>query len=141
MTNALHPEHQGYDSGHCWYYRLGGKILTLTEIRKSVEGGTYAGYLAGDIEKIANKKEPKRSQDARALRTHIEDELARDARMYVEAGNRVRYRRRWLGPYQDEVRLFDEPFTAISLKHNHLYNGFANLRTLDNLTNQQMELF
>lgn len=41
MTNDT-----GYNSGHPWYYILGGKVLPPKEILKAVEKTGYEGYCA-----------------------------------------------------------------------------------------------
>jgi hypothetical protein len=134
-------KHKGYSSGHPWYYRLGGRILSASEIRDEARG--EKGYLRDQIQKIDRLNEPKRSQAIIALRSNLERELREDLRVYIQVSRKLRYRRRWLGPYPDERRdIWDEPCTGMSLKHNHIWNGFANLDHLNRLREeQQLSLF
>jgi len=132
----------GYDSGHVWYYYLGGRLMFPSEIRAEVEQGDYEGYLADKIREADEKPEPARSRALRDMQADLERALLSDAKRYRQVCQRVRYRRRWLGPWPDEARdMWDEPNTAAMLKHNHLFNGFANLRTIAKLSERQLELF
>lgn len=114
-------EHQGYDSGHCWYYKLGGRILTPEEVCKEAE--------------------PKRSKQIIAAIEDCSHSQERNIERYIEVTKQVEYERRWLGPFVwDKERMWNEPTTAAMLKHNHIFYTHATLEKLKGLS-RQMSLF
>jgi hypothetical protein len=132
-------KHGGYDSSHPWYYLTGGRILTVDEIRAE----SCAGCDKDRISKLNLMKEPRRSAEIKQLKASISDGLKRDAEIYAEQAARVEYRRRWLGPWQDQARdMWEEPNSGIGFKHNHLRYGFSQMLGLDALTvEEQLTLF
>lgn len=126
--------HQGYNAGHPWYYLLGGAVPTVKTIQASVIAGDYAGYLAHSISDADRKAEPQRSTKLDALRAQIVEDLHDDIARYRTCVRDLRKAR----AKQSEATTLEcnEVHTAISLKHNHIVNDFANLRTLDNLPHQ-----
>jgi len=131
---------QGYEPTHPWYYRLGGRILMPREI------ASFAATLNCEhpraVLEIFDLPEPQRSTAIRAARERARSTIISDLRRYREHARRVRYRRRWLGPYPDEDRdIWNEPITAVSLKFNHLLHGFTILAALDRVPNEQLALF
>lgn len=133
-------EHEGYSSGHPWYYVLGGRRLRMKEIRADAEASGYHGYMARDIEQADNYVEPKRSHTLRAMRERVVKELARDVPRYRELSRRLA-RRREAGAEDLNQAICDDIHTNISLKHNHLFNDFAHLARLDDLLSKQGDLF
>lgn len=132
--------HRGYNAGHPWYYLLGGKVLTPKEIRESVIAGSYRGYRADDIRTVANKCEPKRSEALRNIRQEVMRELKTDIARYRQCVFQLHeYRRATDGLPVPNVCA--DVHTAVSLKHNHIVNGFAHLALLDELPAQQGDLF
>lgn len=126
--------HQGYDAGHPWFYHLGGDIPPLKAILTYVEAGEYRGYLADEIDTLNAKAEPKRSIEIRVLRKKLLAELRADISRYRGCARELRAFRQ-----NDDAQLgcaCADIHTAISLKFNHIVNGFANLRTLDGLPRQ-----
>lgn len=133
--------HQGYDSGHCWYYRLGGRIMTPEEICQEAEVSGKNWGDAGLIERLEKAGEPKRSALIAEAIQNCELNQAQDIQRYQEVTNQVEYERRWLGPYQwDEGRMWNDPCTAASLKHNHIFYNQATLIRLRSMT-QQLRFF
>lgn len=130
-----------YDSGHPWYYRLGGKILTPKEILASVKENGYRGYRADDLAKIEARPEPQRSQALRSLRLTVLTELKHDLHGYRRVVRALNLHRKENAdsPQQepDDIWLF----TNVGLKHNHLYNDFAHLAVIDEMLMQQPDLF
>ncbi|MGH1464120.1 MAG: hypothetical protein ACRBBQ_02050 [Cognatishimia sp.] len=131
MSNLTH---RGYGAGHPWYYLLGGDIPTPKDIRAHVLVGNYAGYLEQLISEADGKPEPKRSKVLADLRGKIVAELDADLSRYRSCARDLRSWREMIG-WADPLQC-DDAHTAISLKFNHIVNGFANLRTLDNLPSQ-----
>lgn len=132
-------KHEGYSAGHPWYYYLGGAVPKLKEIKASVHASGYEGYLADDIKAIAQKDEPQRAQAIKAMRDKLLDDLRRDISVYREGVRELRqFRREHPKP---EGGSSADIHTSMSLKHNHIYNGFANLKTLHALPEQQLDLF
>lgn len=132
--------HQGYNSGHPWYYHLGGKRLTLKEIREDVKASGYQGYRADDIHAADAMPEPRRSERLRALRAEAKQSLAEDVSRYRELARKLTaYRRETSGQSIDGVS--DCVHTDIGLKHNHIYNEFAHLHVIGGLLAKQRDLF
>ncbi|MDA9967468.1 hypothetical protein N9D70_02690 [bacterium] len=130
--------HQGYDAGHPWYYLLGGAIPTVKTIQASVIAGDYAGYLAHTISEIDRKAEPQRLSKLDALRAQIVEDLHDDIARYRACTRDLqKWRAKQGGTTAPEC---NGVHTSISLKHNHIVNDFANLRTLDSLP-RQADLF
>lgn len=131
--------HKGYSAGHPWYYFLGGAVPKLKDIKEAVYAGGYEGYLADDIKAIAKKPEPQRSRAIREMRQNLIDNLRRDISMYRRCVRKLRQHRATNTKAVEASCA--EVHTSMSLKHNHIYNGFANLKTLDVLPEQQLDLF
>lgn len=138
MTSPI-IEQCGYSASHPWYYVLGGAIPRLTHIREyAIERG-YPGYLSNEIQKADKKAEPNRSAAIEKLRKSVIDEMRRDISRYRQAARDLRVLRdrqttQNIEPTCDGVHI------AISLKFNHLINGFAHLYHLDGLR-KQLDLF
>lgn len=130
--------HHGYSAGHPWFYLLGGAIPPIKAILAHVEAGEYRGYLADEIDRLSGKAEPKRSAEISAFRKQIVARLRADISRYRQCARELRTYRSADGPNGDCICA--DVHTAISLKFNHIVNGFANLRTLDRLP-RQGELF
>lgn len=131
--------HKGYSAGHPWYYFLGGAALKLKEIKASVDSDGYEGYLAEDIKAIAGKSEPQRTRAIGQMRRKLMDDIQQDILIYRRCVRELR-QYRYQNP-QAKGGCCAEIHTSMSLKHNHIYNGFANLKTLDALPEQQLDLF
>jgi len=135
MTNLTH---HGYNAGHPWFYVLGGKIPSIKAIRAAVQESAYQGYLAGEIFEKNGLAEPRRSKMLQSLRGKVMAELSGDIERYRQAACELR-RFRATNTCNPKPVCADV-HTAISLKFSHIYNGLANLRTLDSLP-KQGELF
>lgn len=127
-----------YNTGHPWYYVLGGRVLTLHEIRDDAIADGQAGYLQWDIEKADGLTEPKRSSALRKLREKARVNLARDISRYREVVRELCAHRKSTAGQEPA---FADIHMAIGLKHSHLSNEFANLHVLDELLSQQRDLF
>jgi hypothetical protein len=129
MCEAKEPiefTHGGYGSGHPWYYKLGGKVLSPKQIKQSVRHSGYLGYMCADIEAADDKSEPQRSNALRAIKTKVLDDLVADLSGY-------RARARELAALRKVSDQPSEPSCAdlhmsISLKHNHLFNWRRSFR-------------
>jgi len=130
---------QGYSAGHPWYYFLGGAVPKLKDIRASVVADGYEGYLVADIKAIGRKSEPQRTRAINAMRVKLVDDLTRDISVYRRCVRELR-RYRFEHPEPNGASC-DEIHTSMSLKFNHIYNGFANLKTLEALPEHQLDLF
>jgi len=131
----------GYHTGHPWYYLLGGMVPTLKQIRNEAIGSGYRGYMAEDIDTGANKAEPKRSEALRKIKAKVLDDLRGDISHYRQVTFKLHAHRRISATCEKEISSCDEIHTSMSLKHAHIYNGFAHLHTLNNLPEQQGDLF
>lgn len=140
MTYLHQKTAQDYDTSHCWYYLLGGAVLSPKQIRNNVRRSGYQGYAARDINAAARKAEPQRSAALRRLRDQFKASLMNDLAIYrCHAVSLRRYRLKTPLPNKPECAAGIH--VAISLKHNHLVNDFAHLITIDDLLSQQQDLF
>lgn len=130
--------YKGYSVGHPWYYVRGGKTLSLKDIQAHVNAGRYEGYLAQHISKAHQRAEPGRSAELRDLRAKLIADFWQDVSRYRQCACELRQWREE-NTAKDAIVCADI-HTAISLKVNHLINGFANLRSLDALP-AQADLF
>ena len=128
--------HTDYDPGHSWYYRLGGRPLTPKQILAEVKREGYRGYLRDEIALADSRCEPRRSQELRALRRQAIGRLRFDIARYRSVLCEVR--RALPG---EEFPMWSDPFTAVWLKHNHIYNEFGHLVWIDELLSVQRDLF
>ena len=124
-----HLTHHGYNAGHPWFYVLGGEIPSIKAIRSEVLESSYQGYLAEDILEKNGLIEPRRSKMLESLRGKIMAELSRDIERYRHVACELRHLRQQ-PTLAIPIRVCTDVHTAISLKFNNIYNGFANLRTL-----------
>lgn len=132
--------YHAYNSGHPWYYLLGGPILLLKDIQSAARQSKYRGYRRDDIRAADNKTEPARTAALRAIQSEVVIELKRDIAGYRTRVLQLR-RYRAANALPDKPRACDDIHTNISLKHNHLFNDFAHLITLDDLLSKQGDLF
>jgi hypothetical protein len=126
----------GYSPGHPWYYKLRGRPLYPKEIGEHAIASGYRGYDADRIAALDRLAEPKRSQQLRVLRSEIAGEIASDIGRYREVVRELRAE----GSEPDCGSSSDLHMSA-SLKHNHLYNGFARLAFTEELLAKQGDLF
>jgi hypothetical protein len=138
-SDMLHSV-SGYHPGHPWYYHLGGRPLTLKQIRENVLWSGYRGYKAGDIAAIGRKAEPQRSAELRRLRARFLAELKDDISRYRDVARNLR-RYREGGSEDCTAVCCNNVHVAVSLKHNHIYNDFGHMILLDELLNRQGDLF
>jgi len=130
----------GYNAGHPWFYFLGGPVLSPKQIQESVRITGYGGYMADDIGQADRKSEPRRSTELRALRDEVRRMLSADISRYREVARELhRYRRDV--PTENPARSCADVHTAMSLKHNHIFNHFAHLQSLDEALSKQRDLF
>lgn len=133
-------EKTGYEPGHPWYYLLGGKPLTPKEILEATRHSGYRGYAQERIAALDKLVEPKRSQSLRAQRDKYRSDLRRDIRRYRacirELRNTVTIIRDGESPIE-----WNDVYTALSLKHNHMVNNFGHLILLEELLSKQRDLF
>jgi len=133
-------KHEGYSSGHPWYYTLGGRILYPKDILEEVKEAGYRGYLSGAIDTAAHKQEPKRTVALRKLRTKALADLWDDLSVYRGCAVKLRRQRR-AEQASGAQPAFDAVHQDMCLKHNHIYNNLAHLIALHELLSQQLDLF
>jgi hypothetical protein len=131
--------YHNYDSFHPWFYKLGGKRLSLKEIREAVRKSGYRGYMCEDIDAADKLAEPKRSAALRKLRDKARRDLSADIAIYREVSLQLARHRQTFG--QIDPNGCADVFVSMSLKHNHIYNDFAHLAALDSLLKRQLSLF
>ncbi|WP_395173525.1 hypothetical protein [Roseibium alexandrii] len=132
--------HMGYPVGHCWYYLLGGKVLSPKQIRQKTLDSGYQGYAAEDIALADRKAEPQRSSALRQLRAKFEADLQQDISRYRQCVLAL-HRYRKVSPITGRPTCAEDVHVNLSLKYAHLVNNFAHLATIDNLLNRQGDLF
>lgn len=129
------PYGGGYDTGHCWYYRLGGRILSVAEIKDNARGEDAHAHFVSSYAKIDRMKEPERSAEITSQITSIERSMKRDADRYLDFVKEIEHLRTFIGPqpYDWAKETYNEPHTGISLKHNHISYGAAQIRALKSM--------
>lgn len=125
-----------YTPGHPWYYLLGGEVLPPKVIRFEAKINGYQGYRANEIRAAAALAEPQRTRRLRQIREEVLFTLRADISRYREVVCELhRYRKQTSGL---SVPSCSAPVhTSVSLKHNHIYNGFAHLDLLDSIPEQR----
>lgn len=131
--------HHDCHTGHPWYYLLGGATPSPKDIQAAVQSSDYCGYLAEGIEAIGRKPEPKKTQAEAGMRELVVAELRADMTRYRACTQNLYHHRRIVGITGAKSKC-EDVHVAISLKHNHIYNGFAHLKALDALP-KQLDLF
>lgn len=126
----------GYDAGHPWYYVLGGAPLGPKKILHVVRARRYRGYLQQEIALSAARCEPRRSEELRRIRQSVSASLRIDLARYRELVRALRCSRR-----SGKAPACSDLHTAVSLKHNHLFNDLAHLDWIDDLLSVQLDLF
>lgn len=129
---------KAYGSGHPWYYVLGGSTLKPKEILQAVKAKGYKGYMAETMRKADNQIEPQRSEALRKIKEKVLNDFWNDLSCYRALAYELHCDRKKHGVISDAHA---DIHTSMSLKHNHLYNDFANLITLDELLSRQPDLF
>ena len=109
--------HEGYAAGHPWYYHLGGRRLSLKEIRQAAINSGYRGYDSEEIDRIAKMQEPRRSELLRTMRQKFALDLIDDISRYRKlARELVKYRNEGLDSKQS--RCCDDIHT--NMRHHNL---------------------
>lgn len=131
---------RGYGPGHPWYYILGGAVLSPKQIRAEVIRRGYRGCSVYDIDKADAKSEPQRSEQLRRIRAKAKEALRNDLSRYREVARELHQHRKQLQHGEHEPQC-ENVHTSMSLKHNHIYNDFAHIVTIDALLARQQDLF
>lgn len=128
----------GYDTGHCWYYRLGGKILSVSEIIEAARGKEAHAHFVQSFSKLDRMEEPQRSEEIRKRIEIIEKSMKSDAEIYQGCVDEINRLRTVFGPepYDWFKETYNEPTTAIMLKHNHISYAAGQIRALRSLQKQ-----
>lgn len=129
-----------YHTGHCWYYLLGNPVPSLKQILYEVKASEYRGYNREDILAAAQKSEPHRSAALRKLRDKYLEGLRSDISRFRCVVFELHQHRKIHGVPENPV-CAEDVHVSVSLKLCHIYNGFAHLLCIDELPDQQGELF
>ncbi len=129
-----------YNSGHPWFYKLGGKVPSPKAIRAEAKAAEYQGYMAEDILKACRKPEPRRSETLRLYKEKFLSDLGQDISGYRQYAFKLHMLRN-TGNLIYEGAICDDVHTNISLKHSHIYNDFTHLHLLESFMSQQLNLF
>ncbi len=108
----------GYEPSHPWYYKNGGRVLSVDEIKP------YPDLVKSEKEKYANKK-PEKLQE---LRKQFQLTLDKDIKRYqelVEKGDDA------ISDYDKKMGYGIE--TSLSLKHNHIAYNKSQLQAINEL--------
>lgn len=130
--NSYHP-------GRSWYYKQGGRILFPSEIKAKVKTDNYPDFMIEDILKASNMAEPKRSERLRGICKIIRATLRTDLATYLRFVRKLKARR--LDPDPPEQSIVSCVYVAMSLKHNHIYHGYAKLMICEHHLTRQGDLF
>ena len=142
MTTEM-ISHNDYSPSHPWYYYLGGERLSLNQIRAMARAGAeqYPFKLMAEEAIAADKLgEPKRSEELRKFKAKKEQELIRDISIYRRVVRELNHQRKHQ-PNKQAFTSCDDVNTSMSLKFAHLYNDFSQWDYVNELLNQQADLF
>jgi hypothetical protein len=115
---------------------MGGVPLGPKQILRCVRARRYRGYLQEEIALSAARCEPRRSEELRKFRQSVSASLRIDLARYRDLVRALRRETR-----SGEASECTDLHTAVSLKHNHLFNDFAHLDRIDDLLSVQLDLF
>lgn len=119
-----------YSPSHPWFYKLGGKPISLKNIRHQVIQSQYQGYLADDIAKLHKMPEPNRSNRLLGMREECLAELRRDIQIYRRLRRELAHQIR-NNTHNHDSTICTDIDVSLSLKYSHLSNHFAHLNALD----------
>jgi hypothetical protein len=128
-----------YSSGHPWYYVLGGKPLFPSQIKARINLETYPDLMVEDILKASKMAEPKRSERLRAIRLKTRASLSTDLNRYLECVRDLKNLR--VSTPLDADPKCEDIHQSMSLKHNHIYNDYAQLMICESHLAKQADLF
>jgi hypothetical protein len=115
-------------AGSLWYFRDGGKRLSLKTIRQSADASQMTAFMAERIEAADRLPEPQRSQAFRSLRAETVAEL-----------------RNVIGAYRDLARQSQPPCAEVQcslyVATCYLRFEFAALQVIDEKATRQLSLF
>ena len=123
-----------YSKGHPWYYVLGGKIPTLKEIKQDAENSKYNGYREEEIQKCSHN-----NSKLRLLREQVRESLKKDISRYRQVALELHRYRKTTTEICDPI--CKDIHTSMSLKYNHIFNEFANLKYIRQSLSYQPDLF
>ena len=127
-------DYNSYNTGHPWYYVLGGKVPSIKAIWKEVAHLDYKGCKEDDIKKAAGN-----SSKLRALKAQSFLRLKNDISSYRKYALELhRYRK---SHSTDDHLVCEDIHVSLSLKNNHIYNELAHLRYIEELLSYQPDLF
>jgi hypothetical protein len=141
MRKLSSSSYRNYNTGHPWYYHLGGPVLKPKQILETTRYSGYKGYRSDNLIKMNDKIEPERSNHLRKTRVEMVVHLQADLHRYRQCALELKRYRDRKGDFTDTPPSCDDVHTNISFKHNHLVNGFAHLITIDELLSKQGDLF
>jgi len=139
MAHAL--KQNGYDIGHCWYYKLKGKRPRLRDFFLEVDRWIADARkpLDGDLVKAVDLPINKRQDALLALRDKHRASLRVNVSIWVP------YIRMYQGYVRTgiecELPLFNCLFTGLSLKCCHIMWDFYHLRLIEDSLAEQPDLF
>jgi hypothetical protein len=132
------PHGGSYDSGHPWYYKLGGRILTPEEIIDQARNDLAKRHFVQQYAKFDRMDEPRRSIEIAETIKSIEYVMQAYIARYLECVAEIKTLRTVFGPWPfDQVKeTYNEPNTAISLRHNHISYAAAQIKALRSFQTQ-----
>ena len=123
-----------YSSGHPWYYVLGGKVLSIKDIYNEANSSEYRGYRAEEIKKASGNNSKLRNLEAETIH-RLKSDISRYRQCVFELH---RYRNSLT---ENHNLVCEDVHMSVSLRHNHIYNEFANLKYIEELLSYQPDLF
>lgn len=123
-----------YNSGHPWYYVLNGKVLSIKEIWNEANSANKYGYNQESIEKASGNNEKLRILKAEHIK-RLKTDISRYRQCALELH---KFRKK---TKENDTLQCEDVHVSISLKHNHIYSEFLNLKHIDRLLSYQPELF
>jgi hypothetical protein len=132
------PYGGSYDSGHPWYYKQGGRILTPEEIIDQARNDLAKRHFVQQYAKFDRMEDPRRSIEIAEAIKAIEHGMQLHITRYLECVKELETLRTVFGPWPyDWVKeTYNEPNLSVSLKHNHISYSAAQIKALRSFQTQ-----
>lgn len=124
-----------YNTGHPWYYVLGGKVLSIRNIWEEVNlDNRKGGYNRDEIKKAFGNNEKLRALKAETI-TRLKSDISRYRQCVLKLH---KYRK---SCPENHYPVCEDVHVSVSLKVSHIYNELANLKYIEELLSYQPDLF
>lgn len=136
MTADQRPARKGSP----WYYRDGGKRLTLKEIRHSATPSELTGVLARQVASAEKLPEPQRTERLDRLHANVRAEVRTQITAYRHAARTLNAYRRAFPDGREGHTVCAEAHSGLYVAACYLRFAFAAMRIVEGKAPQQLSL-